>query len=73
MQACWVGHATLLVQLEGVTFLTDPVFSQRCSPVQVGVWRGMVLVALAESGRPQRCTISSYAVAIGCARAHDAK
>ncbi len=30
-----MGHATLLVQMEGVTFLTDPMFSQRCSPVQV--------------------------------------
>ena len=30
----WVGHATVLVQMEGVTFITDPLFSQRCSPVQ---------------------------------------
>eukprot|EP00884_Botryococcus_braunii_P022212 jgi/Botrbrau1/8675/Bobra.0087s0028.1 len=37
VQATWVGHATLLVQMEGFTFLTDPVFSQRCSPVQ---WAG---------------------------------
>lgn len=29
-----MGHATLLVQMEGLTFLTDPVFSQRASPVQ---------------------------------------
>lgn len=34
VQATWVGHSTLLVQLEGLAFLTDPVFSQRCSPVQ---------------------------------------
>ncbi len=32
-QATWVGHATLLVQMEGVTFLTDPVFSKRASPL----------------------------------------
>lgn len=30
MQATWVGHSTLLVQLEGLTFLTDPIFSERC-------------------------------------------
>jgi len=29
----WVGHATLLVQLEHVTFLTDPTWSNRPSPV----------------------------------------
>jgi len=29
----WVGHATLLVQLEHVTFLTDPIWSSRPSPV----------------------------------------
>lgn len=29
----WVGHATLLVQIEGVNFLTDPIWSERCSPV----------------------------------------
>src|ERR1700682_1841498 len=25
----WVGHSTLLVQLDGVNFLTDPTWSQR--------------------------------------------
>jgi N-acyl-phosphatidylethanolamine-hydrolysing phospholipase D len=34
VQATWVGHSTFLVQLEGLTLLTDPVFSERCSPVQ---------------------------------------
>ena len=37
IQAAWLGHASVLVQMEGVTFLTDPVFSDRCSPVQ---WMG---------------------------------
>ncbi|MEM8609358.1 MAG: MBL fold metallo-hydrolase [Myxococcota bacterium] len=31
--ATWVGHATLLVQMEGVTFLTDPIWSSTASPV----------------------------------------
>ncbi|MGH7276683.1 MAG: MBL fold metallo-hydrolase [Candidatus Rokuibacteriota bacterium] len=29
----WVGHSTLLVQLEGVNILTDPQWSNRASPV----------------------------------------
>jgi N-acyl-phosphatidylethanolamine-hydrolysing phospholipase D len=29
----WIGHATLLVQLEHVTFLTDPIWSNTPSPV----------------------------------------
>jgi N-acyl-phosphatidylethanolamine-hydrolysing phospholipase D len=33
----WVGHATLLVQLEGVNLLTDPHWSPRASPLP---WAG---------------------------------
>lgn len=33
----WIGHATLLLQLDGKNILTDPVFSERTSPVQ---WAG---------------------------------
>jgi L-ascorbate metabolism protein UlaG (beta-lactamase superfamily) len=33
----WIGHATLLVQINGVNILTDPHFSERSSPVQ---WAG---------------------------------
>ncbi|HYD48889.1 MAG TPA: MBL fold metallo-hydrolase [Terriglobales bacterium] len=29
----WIGHSTLLVRMDGVTFLTDPIFAERCSPV----------------------------------------
>ena len=29
----WIGHATLLIQLDGVNILTDPHFSERASPV----------------------------------------
>lgn len=29
----WIGHATLLVRMDGVTFLTDPMFSERASPI----------------------------------------
>lgn len=33
----WVGHSSFLIQLGGVNILTDPVWSQRASPVQ---WAG---------------------------------
>ena len=30
----WVGHATSLIQFDGLTLLTDPIFSDRKSPSQ---------------------------------------
>lgn len=30
----WIGHATVLVQTSGVNIITDPIFSDRASPVQ---------------------------------------
>merc|ERR1719234_1469509 len=30
----WLGHATVLAEVDGSTFLTDPVFSSRASAVQ---------------------------------------
>ena len=33
----WIGHATVLLQLNGINILTDPQFSERASPVQ---WAG---------------------------------
>ncbi|XP_077976947.1 N-acyl-phosphatidylethanolamine-hydrolyzing phospholipase D-like isoform X2 [Glandiceps talaboti] len=35
VRVTWIGHATVLVQFDGVTILTDPIFSQRCAPVQM--------------------------------------
>jgi N-acyl-phosphatidylethanolamine-hydrolysing phospholipase D len=28
----WIGHATMMVQMDGVTVLTDPIWSERASP-----------------------------------------
>jgi len=33
----WVGHSTLIVQLDGLTILTDPQWSERASPL---TWAG---------------------------------
>jgi len=37
MRVTYVNHATVLVQLDGVNVLTDPIWSDRCSPVS---WAG---------------------------------
>lgn len=43
VHAAWVGHSTVLLKIEGVTILTDPVFSERCGvrlgPVTIGLKR----------------------------------
>ena len=31
--ATWIGHATVLVQMQGATFLTDPIWSNTPSPI----------------------------------------
>jgi L-ascorbate metabolism protein UlaG (beta-lactamase superfamily) len=33
MRVTWIGHATALVQTQGLNILTDPVWSERASPV----------------------------------------
>jgi L-ascorbate metabolism protein UlaG (beta-lactamase superfamily) len=34
LRARWLGHATVLLEIDGVRVLTDPVLSQRASPFQ---------------------------------------
>ena len=49
LYAAWLGHSTVLLKLDGVTILTDPVFSQRIGlnlgPLTIGMKR-LVLPAL---------------------------
>ncbi len=33
LQVTWIGHSTLLIQYRGLTILTDPMFSERASPL----------------------------------------
>lgn len=35
LRVTWLGHATVLVEMDGLNILTDPIFSQRASPLQI--------------------------------------
>lgn len=37
MRVTFVNHATVLIQMDGLNFLTDPIWSERCSPLS---WAG---------------------------------
>jgi len=34
LRITWINHSTVLIQVDGMNILTDPVFSERVSPVQ---------------------------------------
>ena len=48
----WVGHATLLFQLDGVNILTDPQWSERASPVSFAGPKRLTPPGLAFEGLP---------------------
>jgi L-ascorbate metabolism protein UlaG (beta-lactamase superfamily) len=48
----WIGHATLLIQLDGVNILTDPQWSPRASPVAFGGPRRVTPPGLAFEALP---------------------
>lgn len=49
----WIGHATFLARLDGVRFLTDPVFSQRASPLPFAGPRRLVAPGVELSALPR--------------------
>jgi L-ascorbate metabolism protein UlaG (beta-lactamase superfamily) len=49
----WVGHATLLIQLDGVNVLTDPQFSERASPLRFAGPRRVTPPGLAFEALPR--------------------
>src|SRR3954471_10070098 len=56
LHAAWLGHTTVLLKIDGVTVLTDPVFSKRAGiglgPVTLGIKR-LVEPALAIAELPK--------------------
>ena len=34
LEATWIGHDSLWITMEGISFMTDPIFSERASPVR---------------------------------------
>ncbi len=48
----WIGHATALVQMDHVTFLTDPIWSDTASPLALVGPRRFVPAALALAALP---------------------
>jgi N-acyl-phosphatidylethanolamine-hydrolysing phospholipase D len=42
----WIGHATVLVQMHGVNILTDPIWSERASPLSFAGPRRLVAPGL---------------------------
>jgi N-acyl-phosphatidylethanolamine-hydrolysing phospholipase D len=48
----WVGHSTFLVQLDGANILTDPIWSNRASPVSFAGPRRLVPPGLAFADLP---------------------
>lgn len=56
LHAAWLGHSTVLLRMEGITILTDPVFSERVGvnlgPVTLGPKR-LVQAALRSDEVPE--------------------
>jgi L-ascorbate metabolism protein UlaG (beta-lactamase superfamily) len=56
LHAAWLGHSTVLLKIDGVTIITDPVFSSRIGlgfgPITIGLKR-IVAPALGLSESPQ--------------------
>jgi len=48
IRATWIGHSTVLAEIDGLVVLTDPIFSDRCFPLQ---WAGP------KRYRPPACSI----------------
>jgi len=48
----WIGHATVLLQLDGVNILTDPHFTERASPVSFAGPKRWVQPAIALADLP---------------------
>lgn len=53
LQVTWIGHATVLVQMDGLNILTDPVLNEYC---------GMAHMVGVKRYRPAPCTVNELPV-----------
>ncbi len=53
IQITWIGHASFLIQVAGLNILTDPIFSQRCSPVSFAGPKRLARPGLAFADLPE--------------------
>ena len=53
LQVTWIGHATFLLQLNGLNWLTDPVFSDLCAPLPLPQCRRLIPPGLAWERLPR--------------------
>ena len=60
LRVTWLGHSTVLIEIDGVRLLTDPVFGERASPVSFAGPRRFhqVPLSLAELGRIDAVVLS---------------
>jgi len=63
LHAAWLGHSTVLLKIDGITIITDPVFSSRIGlafgPVTVGLKRIVApALGLTESPQPDLILLS---------------
>ena len=52
LRATWLGHSTVLLEIDGVRVLTDPVFGERASPVSFAGPRRFHRVPVGVEGLP---------------------
>ena len=66
LHAAWLGHSTVLLKIDGVTILTDPVFSRRIGlnfgPLTIGIKRLVEpALRLKTAAAPQHLVLLSHA------------
>ncbi len=50
LRVTWMGHSTMLVEIDGVRVLIDPVWDERASPMRVD-WAEAILCCSGAAGR----------------------
>jgi N-acyl-phosphatidylethanolamine-hydrolysing phospholipase D len=75
MMYTWIGHATGLLQFDGISVLTDPLFSERASPVSfAGPKRfvpSLVWLLIHVSYRPVPLTVAELPRIDACCISHN--